>query len=572
MNRFTLSRRRQSGTKQPARARPVLELLEDRTVLSTLTVLNVLDSGVGSLRDAIKAASSLDKIVFAPSLSGQTITLTSGELAITKSLDIEGPTPGPDGKLLLAISGNNQSRVFDISQNQKPVAVTIAHLTIEDGHFSEYAGGGIMNRSSTLTLRNDVISNNVIVGKSYGGSGAGGAVFNGNGGTLVVTSCSFSDNQALGNKGGNGEGGAIANFGATATITGSSFTGNLVQGGDGGSIASGHSVIGLYFMDEGVGGAISNNGTLTISGGTFTGNIAQGGSNATGGSGGTGRIGGGLGGALDAFGGVATVTGATFSGNQARGGNGNTAGSGSVEDAGSGFGGAVESAALFAQSLSVAGCTFTSNQALGGKGNTGDFLTGDGLGGGLSNTDGGTATVTTDRVTGRSCSFTGNSATGGTGAAGQDGGDGLGGGLYSDGTSTLTVTGTMISGNYAKGGAAGSGGNGGNGLGGGFYNSGIANLDSSTIDGNGAVGGAGSVGGNGFGGGIYVASGGNVSLTAATITGNYANGGSGGAGNGQGIGGGVYSLGALTFDNKTIIKTNHASTSNDDIFGSYTIS
>ena len=136
MNRFTLSRRHQTGTRRPARTRPVLELLEDRTVLSTLTVLNTLDSGAGSLRDTIKAARSGDTIVFASSLSGQTITLTSGELAISKSLDIEGPGAG-----LLAISGNNASRVFDISQNQKPVTVTIAGLTIENGSISRLPMG-----------------------------------------------------------------------------------------------------------------------------------------------------------------------------------------------------------------------------------------------------------------------------------------------------------------------------------------------------------------------------------------------------------------------------------------------
>ncbi len=43
MNRFTLSRRHQTGTKRPARARPVLELLEDRTVLSSYTAATVAD-------------------------------------------------------------------------------------------------------------------------------------------------------------------------------------------------------------------------------------------------------------------------------------------------------------------------------------------------------------------------------------------------------------------------------------------------------------------------------------------------------------------------------------------------
>src|SRR5467141_3269886 len=88
---------------------PWLESLEDRTVPSTLTVTNNFDSGAGSLRDTIKAAKSGDTIVFASSLNGQTITLTSDELAIKKSLDIEGP-----GASLLAVSGNDTFRVFDI--------------------------------------------------------------------------------------------------------------------------------------------------------------------------------------------------------------------------------------------------------------------------------------------------------------------------------------------------------------------------------------------------------------------------------------------------------------------------
>ena len=68
--------------------RPRLEGLEDRTVPSTLTVTNNLDSGAGSLRAAIGHAKDGDTIVFVPGLDGQTITLTNDELAIKKSLDI----------------------------------------------------------------------------------------------------------------------------------------------------------------------------------------------------------------------------------------------------------------------------------------------------------------------------------------------------------------------------------------------------------------------------------------------------------------------------------------------------
>src|SRR5205807_5654933 len=121
---------------------PRLESLEDRTVPSTLTVTNNLDKGAGSLRDTIKAASSGDTIVFASSLTRQTITLTSGELAFSKSVDIEGPGAG-----LLAVSGNNATRIFNLSQNQKAVAVTIAGLTLTQARISggTDGGGAILN-------------------------------------------------------------------------------------------------------------------------------------------------------------------------------------------------------------------------------------------------------------------------------------------------------------------------------------------------------------------------------------------------------------------------------------------
>src|SRR5262245_28675487 len=71
--------------------RPRLEELECRNLPSTLTVLNNADSGLGSLRDTIAAAQNGDTIIFDPSLDGQTISLTSGELAINQSLSIRGP-------------------------------------------------------------------------------------------------------------------------------------------------------------------------------------------------------------------------------------------------------------------------------------------------------------------------------------------------------------------------------------------------------------------------------------------------------------------------------------------------
>src|SRR5262249_44867488 len=100
--------------------RPRVECLEDRSMPSTLTVLNGADTGAGSLRDTIAAAQSGDMINFAPSLYGQSITLTSGELTVDKSLDIEGPG-GSNGPL--RINGNFSSRVFDITNSSATVVV-----------------------------------------------------------------------------------------------------------------------------------------------------------------------------------------------------------------------------------------------------------------------------------------------------------------------------------------------------------------------------------------------------------------------------------------------------------------
>src|SRR6202011_3499474 len=114
LRRRASSRRRQQPHRQPARLGrsfvPRLEPLEDRTVLSTLTVTDPADSGDGSLRAVIAGAQSGDQVVFDTSLKGQTITLASGPLAIAQSLDIEGP-----GTDQLAISANHASRIFAIS-------------------------------------------------------------------------------------------------------------------------------------------------------------------------------------------------------------------------------------------------------------------------------------------------------------------------------------------------------------------------------------------------------------------------------------------------------------------------
>src|SRR6516165_11021127 len=87
--------------RRPCGRRLALEALEDRTLPSTLTVLNNHDNGAGSLRAVLADAHAGDTVRFDHHLSGQTITLTSGELVIDKSLEIDGL-----GADRLTVSGN----------------------------------------------------------------------------------------------------------------------------------------------------------------------------------------------------------------------------------------------------------------------------------------------------------------------------------------------------------------------------------------------------------------------------------------------------------------------------------
>jgi hypothetical protein len=268
--------------RQPRRAagfRPRLEVLEDRDVPSTLTVTNNLDSGQGSLRYEIAHASRNSTIVFAPSLDGQTITLTSGELDITTGLTIEGPGAGQ-----LTISGDHNSRVFEVNARNPVVlsGLTISNGTalsnnVADPYWSE--GGGILNLS-TLTVSGCILSGNTVPSTTYGLLHAnGGGIYNA--GTLTVSNSTLSSNQA------DGSGGGIYNAG-TATISGctlSSPSGSLTNvqtrqsANDGAGIYNAgtltvNSCIFSYNFASYFGGAIDNQGTLTVSNSVFSNNFA----------------------------------------------------------------------------------------------------------------------------------------------------------------------------------------------------------------------------------------------------------------------------------------------------------
>ena len=121
---LALAQRNTTKTRRRGRAFPA----------SIIVVTNTNDSGPGSLRDALAAGNDGDEITFA--ITG-TITLTSSELLVDRSITISGP-----GAETLAVNGNAMSRVFHIGSG---TIVNISGLTITNGNakgvsYPDFAG------------------------------------------------------------------------------------------------------------------------------------------------------------------------------------------------------------------------------------------------------------------------------------------------------------------------------------------------------------------------------------------------------------------------------------------------
>ncbi len=462
------------------------------------------------------------------------------------------------------------------------------------GNTAVSGGGAIENFGGPITIDSSTFIDNQ--------SSSGGAIENSWGnvffaqpiptGAFNLTNSTFLDNQAVGRIGyfGGGDGGAIALIGINGPINvgGSTFVGNVAQGADGGSDVGG----------EGVGGAIDaftmsrqsfTPIPLTIAHSTFVNNQAIGGNGDTNGGfaqGGAIRVG-----PLNA-----TITGSQFVANSAVGGSG---GSGDTFPFfttlfQSAFGGAIE---LFAVEASITGSGFVGNSAIGGNGGPGQ-IAGGGEGGAVDNQF---AALTMSNST-----FTANLAEGGTGGAAAAGSS-TDGGVGSSGVggafanydflpfgSTVNLTGLTFTGNQAIGGAGGagdgtgSGGAGGPAFGGAILNVGGLAVASSQFTGNQAKGGrggqggatgSGGNGGDGDGGAILSSGFGDptsavIAVTTSRFIGNGAIGGGGGAGitngaDGQGLGGAIAILDGLATITKSKFAGNKASTSGDNIYGTY---
>ncbi len=234
----------------------------------TLTVTSAADSGTGSLRVALAAASDGDSIQFDAALNGQAITLTSGELVIDDNIFISGPGPRT-----LAVVRDQQASAFRIFHVMAGYTVTIQGLRISGGAADASVGGGIFNDNATLRIINSTVTSNIA-------NVNGGGIYNS--GTHTIAHSTVTGNQALISGFPVAIGGGISN-GGTLEISNSSISGNMA-GINAGGISNG----GLLTITDttvsgnsaGInGGGIDNHGggsaTLNIYNSTISGNTAN---------------------------------------------------------------------------------------------------------------------------------------------------------------------------------------------------------------------------------------------------------------------------------------------------------
>ena len=181
--------------------------MEERTLLSTITVTSIADSGPGTLRQAlINAAPSGDVINFAKSIRNKTITLTSSELAFGKSLEIDG-----SGQ---TISGASARRVFHLTT--PGATVTIMNLQIDNGLADQ--GAGLLDEGANLTLNGVTFRSDQALGTLPGSDGMGGGLaVIGPGATVSITGGEFVSTQPRGASGSSSGGPGGSGYGGVST-------------------------------------------------------------------------------------------------------------------------------------------------------------------------------------------------------------------------------------------------------------------------------------------------------------------------------------------------------------------
>lgn len=243
-----------------------------------------------TLREAINAANTAagpNTVLFQPGLYGPiTLSPAFSTLTISGSATLVGP-----GARKLTLQRNTPGQILVFNTGPHHVSgLTISGGSISGGPSGNFARGGGISTTATLTLSGCTISNHTADGGDSsltpgqpGGAAYGGGVANFGGGNLTLERCTLANNLAQGGHGGNnpgqlfsgagGEanGGAVFNdSGCTLTVVNSTIHGNLTSGGDAGA-----AILGASGGDGQ--GAVCNFGTMTMTACTLSANHGQGG-------------------------------------------------------------------------------------------------------------------------------------------------------------------------------------------------------------------------------------------------------------------------------------------------------
>lgn len=267
---------------------------------STLTVTTAIDENDGllgagagdSLRECLDAAAGDGEVIrFAPSLSGQTILLTLGEILVSgKTVFIEGSNLASP----VALNANSASRHLSVVNGS---AVALHSVDFVNGVISGVAaiGGSLRCAVADVSVINSRFTSNGAAGSNSSLAGAlsvigsavpararladctfvlnaasgattnwGGAIYVASG-SLHLQRCVFNSNFAFGGSGSNGFGGAIYGTDSELVAEDSEFRNQVVT----------------TYTPEG-GGAISMNGVLVMDRCTFANNSAVLGGGGTG--------------------------------------------------------------------------------------------------------------------------------------------------------------------------------------------------------------------------------------------------------------------------------------------------